>query len=828
MKNFLVIIILLFSFSILSFSQNFKGNVHETSGDPISGATVYIKEAKQGLVCNLNGEFQTTLPNGNYSCTFSCLGYIAQEKTFTINNQNDLINMEIALKENTFELSEVVVKAGEDPAYAIMRNAIKKAPYYFERVKSFECESYIKGAGKSLHIPGWIEKMGGAQVKLLKNNLFLQESYSNIKYTHPDSYIQNVKAFSSTMPNDSLPKDAMGIFRGSIYAQYDGGLLHPKSFSYYRFRYEGFDEIDGVNVSKIKIIPKFKDPKLYEGYLYIADDYWDVRGAELIRDGEFGKIHYFMNYNDVGNNVYMITSFKSHVDMNYMGVKVVFDYLSSVKYTSIQLNDSLIAANKEAIPVKKKKEKKSLEIKSNNDRYKREADPLATKRDSTYWSDIRSVTLNEEEIKSYIKKDTIQFKVDSIRDKKSGHSGYNFGNFLMGGQTGRDSSKVSLRYGGILTAVPEYNFVDGLWLGTALELKLRHKENIYWEIKPQAHWALARERLLWTVDTELNYAPLRLGKLTISGGSTSEDYIADKGMLRIENAIYSSWSGINNAKFYQKDFFKLENNIDITNGMALNAGFEIANRKQLENHTTYSFFGSESDATPNRPPYPADLNAQFTKLGKYEIGLAYTPELYYMIEKGKKRYIRSRFPTLQFLFQQGLSGGESDASEFSRIDLVAHQNIRMGLFNRFHYIINAGKFFNNNEFNYIDYKHFNSASQFITGKPFENSFALLPYYTYSTNQDWVQVFANFQSDYLLLKRLPFMQGKSLKESLHGKYLHTPDKKYYSEWGYSCFYGFLGNQLGIGVGVFVALDKTEFNSWGINISIPLIGNIGELK
>ncbi len=825
MKNLLVFTIL-FVFSHSLFSQNFKGKVLELSGEPIPGATVYIKEIKQGLICNANGEFQVTLEEGDYNCTASCLGYTALEKSFSIKKDAEPVFMVITMKATSFELEEVVVRAGEDPAYEMIRKAVEKAPLHLAQVKGYTSQAYVKGAGKAVHIPGWMEKMGGEQLKLYKNKLFLQESHSEIKYSYPDQYTQNVKAFASSMPNDSIAKDAMGIFRGSLYSQHDGNILHPKTFSYYRFRYEDYEEIKGVNINKIKIIPKFDDPKLFSGYIYLAEDSWDIRGAELSRNTETGKVTYTLNYNEVADNLFLTTSFKSHIDASFMGLKFVFDYLCSVKYTDIQINDSISALVKNDLKLKKKKEKKNLEIKSYDEKYKRESDSLATKRDSLYWSDIRSIKLNDEEIASYARKDTIQTKSDSIKAVKAGRKGFSVFSLLLGRETGNDSSKVKLKYGGLLEICPEYNFVDGLWLGTSLDLTIKRNEHSYWKITPSAHWALSRKQLLWTVDTEFRYAPINQGFLKITGGSTSEDYMENKGMLRVENMFNSFLWGINNAKFYQKDFLEINNEIDIANGLKLITDVTFANRKPLDNHANDSFFGDKEDIKPNIPPYTGNLNEQYNMLAKYTVGLQYTPELYYMIEKGKKRYIKSRFPTFSAHFQQGLSGN-SDYSKFYRLDLFTAQNIRMGLFNRFHYQVNAGKFFNKNDFNYIDYRHFNSADQMVTGKEFNTSFALLPYYTYSTNKEWIQAMVNYESEYLLLKRLPGLQGKPIKETLHGKFLHTPDKKYYSEWGYSVNFSLFGG-LGINAGVFVGLDKFDYNSCGFRVSLPLIRDLGSSK
>jgi hypothetical protein len=51
-------------------------------------------------------------------------------------------------------LKSVTIRAGaEDPAYAIIRKAIKKRKTYLNEVKAFSCDVYIKGLQKLLETP---------------------------------------------------------------------------------------------------------------------------------------------------------------------------------------------------------------------------------------------------------------------------------------------------------------------------------------------------------------------------------------------------------------------------------------------------------------------------------------------------------------------------------------------------------------------------------------------------------------------------------------------------------------------------------------------------
>jgi hypothetical protein len=194
------------------------------------------------------------------------------------------------------------------------------------------------------------------------------------------------------------------------------------------------------------------------------------------------------------------------------------------------------------------------------------------------------------------------------------------------------------------------------------------------------------------------------------------------------------------------------------------------------------------------------------------------------MDRGQKRYVRSRFPTFELNYQQGfgISAIGENFSEFSRLELSMKQQMRLSLFDRLNYKLIAGKFFNNNPFNYVDYKHFNAGGTLLfTADDWKNSYVLLPFYTYSSNREWIQAFINYNTDYLLLKRLPFLQGKLFTETLQAKFLHTPDKKYYSEWGYS-----IDLPMGLGsAGVFVSFDAFRYNSLGVQFSIPLINSKG---
>jgi Nucleoside-binding outer membrane protein len=804
-----------------AYAQNIKGVVTNEDGEPVPGASIYIAETMQGTITNVDGAFQLNLTSGTYNIEVKSMGYETLDIVIAV--KEEPIEQNIVLKSKDIQLAEVEVRPGEDPAYAIMREAIKKAPYYQQIIKKATFETYTKGSGKLTGVPALFNMMADKEDKeeleMYKDRLFLQESLTEVKFEVPDKYERTVIAFSSSMPFNDDPESAFSIGMISLYHPEWGhriSPLNPKAFSYYRFRYEGYEEEDGQIINIIRIIPKLKDPKLIEGIIHIADEEWSIRFIDYTNSNTGIDGHFILNFNHISDDVYLVTNYESKLDINLLGIKMNAGFLSSVQYTDIQLNDSLMMArqNPAIKPKKEKKEKKSLEIV--REERKIEVDSLATRRDSLYWNRIRSIALNEEELNSYQYRDTLVQHQDSL-DNVIYNPKFSFFDLIMGGSVGSSSSLMYFRYNGILGGLlKEYNFVDGWWMGQSFEFDFKKRGNTGLVIKPDIYWAKARKDLIWDVHSSFDYAPRRLGNLSLSFGSTTKDFAGDAGMNRFLNAAFTFDGGRNHARLYESNYISLSNTIDIANGLQLTVGGQYEKVNLLQNHTTWNLFGVKNQWKPNTPDYP-NPPLSYDKRAGVSAGLVYTPEYYYRIVSGKKRYLHSRFPTFSLQYRHGFSPGFIEGnSHYNQLEFAVTQTITLSYFSRLNYTLAAGKFFGNKDFNYIDYKHFNTTGPWVSFRSWNDSYTLLPYYTFATNKEWVQGFINYNTDYLLLKRLPFLQGKMFTESLQLKYLYTPDKPHYAELGYGVS---LPWNLGA-AGVFVSFDKFKYNSVGFQLAIPL--------
>jgi hypothetical protein len=150
------LLFLLFIFSFLSASsQKVEGTVKDADGNILPFASVLVKGTSMGVTANNEGKFSLNLSRGNYTLDCRYVGYTSSQKQITVSSNNLTVNFNLNIQKLT--LKEVIIKKrSEGPAYAIIRQAIKKRPFYDAQVKAFEAQVYIKGMIRVMNLPNEI------------------------------------------------------------------------------------------------------------------------------------------------------------------------------------------------------------------------------------------------------------------------------------------------------------------------------------------------------------------------------------------------------------------------------------------------------------------------------------------------------------------------------------------------------------------------------------------------------------------------------------------------------------------------------------------------
>lgn len=146
------LLLLLFSFFISnSFSQTYtiKGKVTDAeTGEGIPFANVYPQNnLGLGKTTDFDGYYSLQITDLKDSIIVSYIGYIKRTKIIDATKKDEAgnINLNFQLQSDIRKLSDIVVVAGEDPSYPIMRKVLEnKDKNDKRRLEEFEYESYVK------------------------------------------------------------------------------------------------------------------------------------------------------------------------------------------------------------------------------------------------------------------------------------------------------------------------------------------------------------------------------------------------------------------------------------------------------------------------------------------------------------------------------------------------------------------------------------------------------------------------------------------------------------------------------------------------------------
>ena len=810
--------------TILSFAQSFKGTVTDTDGKPVPYAALYLREMKSGLTTDEHGRFQTKLSAGQYTCEVSSLGFISQTFTFQMLNRD--YEKDIVLAERTYSLPEVnITKGNEDPAYAVMRKAIARAPYYRTQIKSYTAGTYLKGTGKGTAIPAVLKlsKEVRKDAKEWLGKLFVLEQQQIVNFTAPNVWNNKVLANKNSFPEE-IGVD-MGITTINLYTPELFGKVSPlnkNAFSYYRFKLDACFVEEGQMINKIRVIPKKDDSRLLEGDLFIVEDLWCISAADVNVRATGLKAKIKITCKEVQSSVFLPVSITTSSTIDIMGFKAEASYLAAIHYrevkTDIQPETSTdkttkpVTANAVAQPKKHK-----FERPARIGRKDTQVDSLADKRDSLYWTTIRSVPLRLEEVQSYqYKEEKIALKDLSPGEKSEKKTAVRqVLNTIMWGKTFRTSNKNAwLTLPGLSAYIPEYNLVDGFWLGVKLKTGVKLSESSTLRFVPSFYYTTARKNWIGQGELTLDYAPRNRGYLSLSGGLLSADYNSESGESRLINSMSSSLFGHNHLKLYENTFFTVDHAIEPANGLLFSSSLSWQRRKMLDNHIRKSWF--KRDAEPNIPENTAFRPMPENDILKASFELEYTPAHYYHMSQGKKVYEASRYPTFALKYDRAFPmSGSRYLTSYHLMQFSAKQKIEFGMFNRLHWSVNAGSFFDAKNLQFPDFKHFASTRILVTERSFDTGFSLLDNYVLSTNTRWAQANVSWYTPYLLLKHLPFLSRKAFDEALHLRSIVIYGGRPYTEIGYSIGFSDMAR-----IGVFAGFDCLKVHSVGVSLSLPL--------
>ena len=472
-------------------------------------------------------------------------------------------------------------------------------------------------------------------------------------------------------------------------------------------------------------------------------------------------------------------------------------------------------------------------------------DSMAYKRDSAYWLANRAVPLTEMEVKSTVKLDSIQVKheekdrKDSARKAKlSGNaSSKGFKSFdevfngLVFGHTFRLSEKKSdtlyrrheIRYGGLISGDAGYNTVEGYVLESTLRYRYHgwaKKTNVAHDFYfgPRARYEFARENVLGILESGYSY---KNGWLRAAGGRYISQVNPEGAIDPALNAVSSLLFERNFMRLFEKDYVRLETENTFADKFQLNTGFELAERRYLNNHVKGPFVNwHDRIYAPNYDPnvYSPTGNTYFQnhRAAIANFSAIYTPTVRYGIHNGHKSYIPGQEPYFHAKVNVGIPNIAQSTTNFLNAALGLEQRLTLGVRATINYYVEAGAFLYNKQTYMPDYFHFQGNQTFLIVGDGISAFRTLPYYKFSTPIRYAQQHVVYTPRRFLLTRILYVELLGWKESFGYHGLTVPNQPQYSEltYGFDGIFRFVRVE---GVAVF---NNAKYDRFAFRIGVTL--------
>ncbi|MFM7329621.1 MAG: DUF5686 and carboxypeptidase regulatory-like domain-containing protein [Bacteroidota bacterium] len=820
-------------------SGGIRGRVTGDDGKPLPYASIFVRQTGAGAATDLSGNYEMPLPPGNYEVLFQYLGFETKAEQVTVGQE--MVNRNIVLKTQSVQLQTITVHGRrEDPAYAVMRKAIARARYHLQQVDSFSAKVYIKGKGKLKDYP-WLAKKALEKEGITKDRLFIQESVSEIRYRRPNKYSEKVIAiYTQGKNNTSGPNEY--VF-GSLYEPEIADIISPlssKAFSYYRFEYAGIFKDRQYEVNRIKVIPRSKGDNVFEGTISIVEDAWSIHSVDLKTEKLGVLVDMKQIYNPIagtGNiqgQAWMPVNQQFKFEGSVFGFDFEGQYLATIKDYRIFLNPALkqeltVVDERTAPPAapaktparaqrtvetkKKLEEGKEVTDKELNQLLRSmekedlkqrpdadvmsdrtfKVDSLARKRDSLFWMDVRPAKLEAEEVRGYIKADSIatiekkRQEGDSAKESRS--KGFQLYDLILGDRYRiGETTDLTIRtpYGG-------FNTVEGFHLIYRLGYSRRWvvRDTLHPEVAPRVTrlditpvFRYSAER---NVLTGLLRADLRTpkGRLTIQAGRYVQQLNPDDPIHPVVNSFTSLMFMQNFMKILERDFAEVAWRYRFNDKYSLVTKWSWNDRQELFNNTGYTLFPrKENHYTPNAPDNLELLSTGFPRHQALLGSLTFEarPWQRYRIRNGRKYRIDGS-PVLTLKYRKGFNGMLGSDVDYDLLEAGVRHGFKWGFRGRLDYRASAGMFLNDRKLFFPDFQHFSGNQAFIMTSDAMAAFRLLDYYRYSTKDRYASLMAHYHFRKFLVTRMPKVRLMGVKENLFVNWLTTPVAGNYVEAGY---------------------------------------------
>ncbi|WP_299666790.1 DUF5686 and carboxypeptidase regulatory-like domain-containing protein [uncultured Polaribacter sp.] len=782
MKKFTFFLLFFTAFAI---NAQIKGTVTDKKGAPLSFVSVYLNKTIKGTTTNDNGDYVLNLKKtGKYTIVFQFIGFTTVKKEVAITSFPFELN--VVLEEENIQLEEIIISTKDNPANRIIRNVIANKDKNTDKYSNYTAKFYSRGLTRIKDAPEkffgqTMGDFGGGLDSTRTGIIYLSETFSDISFQKtPENFKEKIVASKVSGQDNGVSfnraeRSNINFYENSIEIFND--LVSPIStnaFSYYEYKLVGtFYEKDGKLINKIKLIPKRKNDRVFDGFIYVVEDDWALYGADVTTTGaqvnlpmvNTLKLKQSFNYYE-GIDAWVLNTQAIDFDISIFGFKpsgkfsyVFSDYNFKPQFVENTFTNEVLSFEENA-----------------------------TKKDTVFWNKLRPVALTKEEVTDYRFKDSIKVirkskkYLDSLDEK-----GNKFG-WLdpLTGYTHRNSYKnKSFSYNGPLLRTG-FNTVQGVNTSAGFSyFEEINEEGKWWNAGINANYGFSDKRLRPTFFFAKKWNNFTRPRLNISGGIVTRQFNGRDPIFKLNNTITSLFYRDNYMKIYEKTFARVRYSEEIRNGFYFASSLEYAKRTPLFNTTDYSFAKQSTNGyTSNNPLDPTDFtNGAFTEhnIATLNVGATFVfGQKYLTYPDRKENEGNDKYPTLSLNYIKRF-GAENSALNSDVFIANVRQDLNAGNYGKFSYHLRAGAFVKKKDIAFMDNLQANGNQLLFPIDRALNSFNLLEYYKYYTNDKYAEMHVEHNFRGFVLGKIPLINKLNFHLVAGGKAMFMADKNPYTEY-----------------------------------------------
>ena len=714
---FLILCILL-----TAHAQKFKllGQVNDGKLEPLPFSSVIVKGTAMGTSANSGGYYSLDLIAGNYTIIFQHVGFKSEERA--VNITKDDVYLNVVLQELQYDLGNVTVKNGEDPAYGIIRNSIKKRKEYDAEHTQFTTEVYIKGL---LQLRDYPKRVLGKKVDFEDGDtskqkvIFLSETVARYSVNTPK---EKVEVLSTKVSGQS---NGFGFSNPQIISFYKNNIdlanLNPRGFispisdnalNSYRYKFEGTFFENGLMINRIKVTPKQTFEPLFSGYINIIENNWRIHSLQL--------------------------SLYKESQMQFVDTLVIEQLFTPLQGTWVIKQQTIFP---------------SIKFLGFNgfgsfvqvyDQYN--LNPVFAKGffDNTILKIYASANKKKDSLEQLRNDPVYMDSLDRVRNK------INIAGLLLMGQTFSNEKRMSSLSVNSLMNEVSFNTMEGLVIDLAptYAKKWNKTKRNQLSITPNLRYGFSNKHFNPSLNIKYNYGKKYFSSVSVTSGRKVFQFDNRDPVRVFSNTLSTLYWDQNYLKLYEA----LTHSISLTKGLGegftATAFFEYQDRKPLANTTSYKWRDlADRVFSPNiyLPPHQASVAV---------FNVTWQPGSKYIELPGRKIMIGSPYPLISGSITKGIPDLFNSDVDFTKWKITLNQSINLKLAGSFSYNVAGGGFLSNRSSFLPDYTHF-LANRFSGAAPYLQSFQLMNYYTYSnTAKAYVETHTEYHLNGLLTNKIP--------------------------------------------------------------------------